>query len=253
MEQELPQPKSLPSASEILKEAWDIYKANVVKFIYLAIIPFGLLLPSIFFGQTSPGIFGLSFIQGPGILIVLWILLMVLAILAQLLFILSLVFIIRERQLNPGPKETLKYAWGQLASYVWIWFLTGIFVLAGMILFIIPGILMAIWYSLVIYVLVAEGKKGTQALKRSKELVKGYWWKVLWRLIIIGIVVAIPVLPFSLLADWAQKVNLITLEIGAGILTLMISFLIQGLSSSYGFLLYEKLKGIKESRINIQV
>jgi len=245
-EQEITQPKLLPSATEILKEAWEIYKSNLGKFIYLAIIPFIILLPSVFLGRTYPGFFGTNFIQSPSITIPFGLGFAVLGIVAQMLFLLALVFIVSQRQLEISPKEALKYAWDKLASYIWISALVSIFVGIGLILFIVPGLVMAIWYSLAIYILVAEDKRGRAALSRSKELVKGHWWGVLWRLIIIGIITAIPAMPFSGLASYAQKTNLIGLEIISGILALAISFLFQGLSVSFSFLLYEKLKGMKE-------
>ena len=48
------------------------------------------------------------------------------------------------------------------------------------LLLIIPGIIFYVYYSLASYVLYFEGLKGKAALRRSQELVKGYWWKVVW-------------------------------------------------------------------------
>jgi len=57
--------------------------------------------------------------------------------------------------------------------------LTGLIVLVGFILFIIPGIILAVRYVFTQYIVIEENLSGLAALKRSQELVKGKFWKVL--------------------------------------------------------------------------
>ena len=52
-------------------------------------------------------------------------------------------------------------------QFFWISLLRGWAVLGGLILFIIPGIIFSIWFSLSLYILVAEGLKGTSAIKQN--------------------------------------------------------------------------------------
>ncbi len=73
------------------------------------------------------------------------------------------------------------FSYSKILSYLWISILTILAVLGGTILFIIPGIIFSVWFSFAAYVLVVEGKTGVQSLAASKELVKGYFWPVLWR------------------------------------------------------------------------
>ena len=55
---------------------------------------------------------------------------------------------------------------------------------------------MAFAYSMAIWIFIYEGVSGTAAIKKSKELVKGYWWAVFWRFLgvylLFYLVIAIP-------------------------------------------------------------
>jgi hypothetical protein len=53
------------------------------------------------------------------------------------------------------------------------WILTYLVVMLGFVLFIIPGIIFGLWFSLVSRVVVIEGISGTKAMSRSKQLMKG--------------------------------------------------------------------------------
>ncbi len=60
--------------------------------------------------------------------------------------------------------------------------------LGGMILFILPGIWFVIAASFAFPVYLEEGTTGTNAISRSMDLVKGRWWKTLWRTIFPALV-----------------------------------------------------------------
>lgn len=66
--------------------------------------------------------------------------------------------------------------------------LSAIFVMLGIVLFIIPGLIFSIWFAFSIHEAVINEKKVVDALKSSKELVTGRWIAVFWRLL-VGIIV----------------------------------------------------------------
>ena len=70
-------------------------------------------------------------------------------------------------------------------------FLSGLAVLGGFILFIIPGIIFAIWFCMSQYVFISEGIVGKKVLSRSKQLVSGNWWGVLGRSFIAGLIMMV--------------------------------------------------------------
>ena len=65
---------------------------------------------------------------------------------------------------------------------------TGIIVTLGAVLLIIPGIYLAVAFSMASAVFVIENKGVSDSLRRSRLLIKEYWWKALLALILIGLV-----------------------------------------------------------------
>jgi len=83
-------------------------------------------------------------------------------------------------------KEVFQESWRNLLEYFWIILLTGFFVLLSTLFLIIPGIIVGIYLILCPYVFVIEREKGINALKRSWNLIKGNWWKVFGRTILLN-------------------------------------------------------------------
>jgi len=90
------------------------------------------------------------------------------------------------------PITPIKQQLYNVKQYVWpsiiVSFLTGIIVLGGTLLLIIPGIIFAIWFSFVVYEIVLNDSASIASLKTSKMLVNGRWWKVFWRLLAPGFI-----------------------------------------------------------------
>ncbi len=70
-------------------------------------------------------------------------------------------------------KEAISAAWSRFGSVLYTGILSGLFILLGFILFIIPGIYLMFKYYLAMPVVVLEDVKGRAALKRSGFLMKG--------------------------------------------------------------------------------
>lgn len=56
-------------------------------------------------------------------------------------------------------------------------------VLAGTILFVIPGIIFSIWFTFSAHSVAIEGHGTIAAMKHSKSIVEGRWWQVIWLLL----------------------------------------------------------------------
>src|SRR5204862_6902693 len=65
--------------------------------------------------------------------------------------------------------------WGAVLAAV---ILGGLAMLAGFIAFVIPGIWLAVSLYFASQAVVAEGHSPMDALRRSRELVRGQWWRV---------------------------------------------------------------------------
>lgn len=90
---------------------------------------------------------------------------------------------------------TLGQAFTNAKPYIWPMVITGIlvtiFTLIGLVLLVIPGIIVGIWLSFALYIVIAENKKGMEAVKASKAYVDGYWWPVFGRALLMGAVVIV--------------------------------------------------------------
>jgi zinc-ribbon domain len=76
----------------------------------------------------------------------------------------------------------------------WIWALSivvGIIVILGFIALIVPGIILAIMFSLALPVLLIENKGVLESMGRSRELVSHRWLKTLATFLVLGIVILV--------------------------------------------------------------
>ena len=106
---------------------------------------------------------------------------MFLAIWISLIFMRLTDTLVKKKPLNTQKvqQETL----GLIRSSVRVMFLQLIIFLGGLILFVIPGLIFAVWYAFSQQSLVLDGEKDMNALAASKTLVTGRFFSVVWRLL----------------------------------------------------------------------
>jgi uncharacterized membrane protein len=75
-----------------------------------------------------------------------------------------------------------------LIKYVGAVILTGLIVLAGFILLIIPGLIFAIRLQMVPYLVVDKQLGAVEAIKKSWAMTKGQAWRLFWLGIVLGFV-----------------------------------------------------------------
>ncbi|OGD63017.1 hypothetical protein A2160_05215 [Candidatus Beckwithbacteria bacterium RBG_13_42_9] len=99
----------------------------------------------------------------------------------------ALIMSLKLRSQSLGWKGCYKAAWPLLGKYFLNSLLVMLIIWGASILLIIPGIIWGVWLSMAIYVVLVEGKTGMAAMKRSKYLVSGYWWAIVGRSIVLGL------------------------------------------------------------------
>jgi hypothetical protein len=109
---------------------------------------------------------------------------------------------------QPGWKESLRVAANRFGSLLLLSIVLGFGLFLALILLVIPFFWLSVSWSLAFVVLVAEGLGGTQALKRSHDLVRGRWWPTFGALVlakilqsIMGLIVGLPLGLLSLKTD----------------------------------------------------
>lgn len=94
-------------------------------------------------------------------------------------------------------KEVYKMGWKMLWKYFAATFFLGIVISLGFVLLIIPGVIFAVWYSFTIFIVFDKNQSVFLSLRESKKLVKGRFWKIFGRFIVIGLVSFVVGLIFS--------------------------------------------------------
>ena len=82
-------------------------------------------------------------------------------------------------------RDALERSWLRLGSFVWISMLAGFIIQGGFMLFFIPGVIFSVWFFFAQFVFVTEGERGMNALRKSREYIRGHFADVFVRLFIL--------------------------------------------------------------------
>ena len=237
----MPPGAELPKAGKILKEAWAIYKKHFKTFIGISLIPYvGWLIMAASLGlylvlkkDNLPGPSPLFFISA-----ILFIVAVIFIIIMSIWAAVAQLTIIRDEPENLNFKEAFKRS----KSKIWPFFITGLLgglaIFGGFILFIIPGIIFALWFSQYSYIVIEENLQNSEALKRSKYYVKNRLGKVFGKFFYIGII-TLGVYAIVALIFFALGLNK---QNHADVVTNLVSIFWTPLTLIYGYLLYKHLK-----------
>ena len=90
-----------------------------------------------------------------------------------------------------GAGDSMRYALSRGWSTLWLSVLLLIGLVVASILFLLPGIWLAVAWSVAIPVLLVERTGGAAALRRSFRLVRGLWWSTLARLLVAALLILV--------------------------------------------------------------
>jgi uncharacterized membrane protein len=187
------------SLRELFKNAWEVYRKNIGMFLLIIIL--GMLLVSVFlvpgflavfvalhgsFNSSGQITFNTFSIVG----IIIFFTTIILGIVASIVYSGALIKAVSLAE--AGQKIKIGEVFG--LAYHKFWQLLGtsllgaLFIFLGLILLIIPGLALAIYFQFMLYIVIFENKSGFEALKRSYEIVKGHFWWVVLILLIVGII-----------------------------------------------------------------
>jgi MFS family permease len=75
--------------------------------------------------------------------------------------------------------------------FIWIAIVSSLVQLGGSVLLVIPGIVASVFISQAFYILIVEDVRGIPALLRSWQYVRGRWWQVFGRILVLVLILAI--------------------------------------------------------------
>lgn len=185
--------------SGVLSEAWAMYKAHwrhllpisLVVYLGVALVTLLLVLLLTWFGAILGAIVSLVaifWVQGA---------------------LVRAVDDIRDGRADLTMGQTFERVRPQLGSIIVAGLLAGLGIAVGLVLFIVPGLVLLTWWSLIIPVIVLEQSAAGAAFSRSRELVRGYAWNVFGVIVLtILLVIAFSIvlgLVLSPVAEWLQS------------------------------------------------
>lgn len=195
------QETKLKTPVEYIKEAWSIYTKKE-NFIFFAKIMAVVTILTFFIGFITGYLFPSTYTQNIDYsnipLLIGFILVSLLAFIIGLCSQTTTYFSILK--LGQSEKEVFKLGFRNIVKFFMVSLVVGLIVVLGLVLLIIPAVIFGVWYSFSVWLVLDKGMKIGEALKQSKAMVKGRFWKVLGRTVTFGlfaffvsiVVVAIP-------------------------------------------------------------
>ena len=234
---------SLPGPWEIAKEAWTLFRN---RFWSLAKV-FGLnmllgagilLLGAIIFALLFFGSGNTLPVMGS---IVVGIILFCVFIYISIWMQASYLLVLSGNKDTVKIKEVLKDARSFVLPLLLTSLLTTFLVLGGIFLFLIPGLVLSIWFSLQQYVVLFEKKSHLLALHSSREYLRGRFFSVLWRMIAVYLPVIILGIIFAPSPQQGEPSNNSIFQ--------FISFVAQPFYLAYGVVLYQHVVKTSDQKI----
>jgi len=162
--------------------------------LYLIPVVLGLILALLIFGTFN--LYNISNINGlflqnavsNSALIVLFVLVVLISIVLYTMLMISYIHLALSKKNEVSLSETLGVAKKNFWRYLGFAIVMGIFLVVLYILLIIPGIIFTVYWAFASYVFIHKNTTVMGALKESKNIVRGNWWKVFWRGLLLFII-----------------------------------------------------------------
>lgn len=214
---------------ELLRSSWGDFTTKPKLYVSIYLLPLLFSLLFIYFDQIPES--DMSTVENIALVLVILVT-MVVNLMMGVALILTAAG--RTNTFMEAYQTSIKYIW----RYLFVGIVGGLAVLLGLILFIIPGIIVAVWFSQAYVVAVMEDKGVIASLKKSKEYVTGKWWAVAWRIIAL---IAIMIVVTSGLVALVDLLGLVISEEVASVAVYLANCVIVPFSIIYSYQLYKDL------------
>lgn len=224
---------ALEPIGKLLEGSWQIYKAKFVVFLEIILLPAAFLLAG---SLTIASRTTLGVILG-------WTIILVGVVIGVMAGFATLLEVVEGNGFVKSYERVSDFFW----PLFWVGLLAGFITLGGFVMLFIPAILMGVWFSLSQYIVVAEGKRGLQVLSESRDYVRGYWWAMMGRLILMVLIQVIIVVIFDIIASIIFR--------SAAYNSLVSDFLnlvISPFSAIYVYLIYKNFVALKPDILKSQ-
>lgn len=241
----------IPGAWSLAKESWTIFKKLWKKFLLLQLVQ---IVPNTLFLLVALPILGgaalragLGGTAGPlggiGTFAALLVIVLILAsLVASLLVTIATLELAKDQNATTGVWTRIGDARKKFWGLLWVTILMTLAILVGYLVFIVPGIIIGVFLMLSPTVFVYEGVRGSGALKRSRELVRGFWWTVFARMLVITLIFVGAGLLLTIPGSLLVKIN----PLASTLYQVIVNGLFTAIGTIFGYKLYSALKETKE-------
>ena len=213
---------ALIPVGQLFADSWDLYKQRLLVLLTLFAIPYVFLLIGQLLSAAGNTILGS--------------ILMLICILFLIPTVAAVVFSISK---GTGVFDSFRQGIRLFFPLLWVGILLEFVAMGGVIMFIIPALMMMIWFSLSIFTLVIENKRGLNALLQSHEYVRGYWWAIFGRLLLVYAIIFVPIFVLQLLVSLALG------KTAGTIAYFLLTILLTPFSLAYCYKIYKSLTTLK--------
>jgi len=216
------------SFGDVLGETFSTYTANFLAFVTItALVSLPMILATVVMGSNPLAAFVpllLGFVTGP---------------IGAGAITYGVYEYLRGRQTTVG--DCLRVGLAKILPILGVGILSGLIVVAGIVLCIIPGLIAATMLALAVPVAIQEKADIAEALRRSASLTEGYRWTVFGVIFIIGLINGGVGMVIGLIfgaSGHPEKAQLVAQIFG---------ILVGGLGATAPAVMYYRLRSVKES------
>jgi uncharacterized membrane protein len=229
----------------IFGRAWSVYMSNFVKFSVIALV---IALPQLLTGDSHDAAASAS-VESSAWKLVAFIIGMILNTIGQAVILYGAFQVMRGRVMMLG--EAARRGLSRFWSIIGLAILATLGIIVGTLLFIVPGIMLAIRWSVALPACVVENMGPLAAMRRSAQLTKGHRWKIFGVFILILIIVVIvAMVVFGVVAAVVGAITLATEGIAAVVLAGLLGLIGAAIYTAYLnivlVMLYHDLRVAKE-------
>jgi len=145
-----------------------------------------------------------------------------------------------------GVDESYKATIGWFWPFVWITILETLAVMGGFIMLIVPGIWLGVALMFMTYVFVIERRRGVDALRQSKDYLKGYWWAIVGRVLLLGLMLLAAAIIIEI------PVTIITGNAARVLVTMVLTLFFVPFSVIYHYIIFKNLRELKPELADAQ-
>jgi len=248
----------MTNLTELLGKTYDMFKKNIQLMLKFGLITTVVMIfaeLALFFDYTRKGIDYMGEvinavdplkIPNPSVLGSIAVL--ILAIIAGLItwtFMVKIYGIITKKKYSIEDSRNILFSrfWALVGTGI----MTVIFLLGLYILLIIPGLIFSFYWIFSHLAVLFREKSGLEALKYSKELVMGNWWKTVGYLFVVGIITGVIVGGVDWILNAALAPTQFAMYFAITAITTFVTYLASFFSMAFTinyFLALEKEKGL---------